>query len=358
MDILTCTDISDECVFDDRQGEPAFITVIVPTYRRVELLSQTLDSLAAQTNCNFEVVIVDNDYENMCNLDPVVMAYRGRLPISLFRNACNLGMYGNWDRGLELSRTKWVTILHDDDLLVPSFVNDAIYVMAEIPNVELLLFRTKTFFGSSYPRQGERGSKSTSGVQGFRGSLLTDKIYKLTLLDYFLKNEHTGTLTAVFSKDKALSLKGFKSFVEEFGFVSDYAFFVEYCRAYKATYLFNLQGAYYRFHVNETLKFETIMNFIDGCTKVREQILLEHGISGRIAGVLNSVFTAMQIKASSGINCPEFRARLSAEVLPRHALTQITYGLYQFIARWIYNSWQLTHIFSKRIREVTLNTPR
>ena len=342
--------ISEDCIFDCRRDEFHFLTVIIPTYKLVSFLIQTVDSLVAQCNKHFEVVVVDNDFGNICGLDQTLMSYRDKLAIALFRNPKNLGMFGNWDRGIELSRTKWVTILHDDDLFAPSFISDASHVIAETPSLELLLFRVNTFYGEDNPLNARAEPALPVGIQGLRNALLNDTIYKLSLVDYFFKNEHTGTLGAVFIRQNALALNGVNRFFEKYGYVSDFAFFVEYCRRYHSTFLYNHPAAYYRFHINESLKYEVILSFIDYCKIIRSEILEEYGFKGRCGTMLNAMVTAYQIKASSGLKCPEYIANLIPYVIRHHGLTRLSYELYQIVVRVIYNLAQLRRVCSRRIK--------
>lgn len=337
------------CIFDNRYESIPFLTIIIPTYRRTELLAQTLNSLVAQSNKNFEVIVVDNDYENTCGLDQLVISEGLNLPLALYRNSFNLGMFGNWDRGIALSRTRWISILHDDDLLESTFVSDIIRAQRHVPNFELLFFRVKTFFGSNNPTVSDSSNGAANKCSAPIKFLLKNTIYKLSLLDYFLKNEHVGTLSAVFLRENAISLKGFSPFVEKYGYVSDYAFFIEYCRQFDSTYLYNRSAAYYRFHVNESLNYQVVLNFIDGCSILRNEILLNYGIRGNLKKIVNSIFTALQIKASAGLNCPEYAENLKSNVIQRYGFSLQTYNISQLIARLSYKIYQLRYAFSRRI---------
>ena len=46
--------------------------------------------------------------------------------ILYYKNESNIGMFGNWNRGFELTRTKWVAMLHDDDALYPQYLDEVL----------------------------------------------------------------------------------------------------------------------------------------------------------------------------------------------------------------------------------------
>jgi len=114
-----------EPLFERTASEPAEITIAIPTFRRRQLLQQAIASVSAQTRQDrIELLIVDNDPDS----DPSDVIDQIRtlsLPsVRYFRNARNLGMFGNWNRCIHLCRTPRLTILNDDDLLLPPFIEE------------------------------------------------------------------------------------------------------------------------------------------------------------------------------------------------------------------------------------------
>jgi len=93
------------------------ISVVIPTFNRAELLRKAVASVLAQQGDHFEVVISDN-----CSSDdtPEVMAAFAVDPrVVVSRNASNLGMVGNWRKGIfELARGEWFILMSDDDYLM------------------------------------------------------------------------------------------------------------------------------------------------------------------------------------------------------------------------------------------------
>lgn len=95
------------------------VTVCIPTYNRSQYLAQCVSSLLAQTLTDFELIISDN-----CSTDGTSDMVRQLADprIRYYRNASNIGVFQNMNRCLELATGDYVSILHDDDLYAPRFL--------------------------------------------------------------------------------------------------------------------------------------------------------------------------------------------------------------------------------------------
>jgi glycosyltransferase len=97
------------------------VSVAIPTYRRPDLLLDAVRSALAQTyHKPFEVVVVDNGgFPETADALRTIQDPR----LSYYINSSNLGMIGNWNQCVKLSRAPYVSILHDDDELAPGFLD-------------------------------------------------------------------------------------------------------------------------------------------------------------------------------------------------------------------------------------------
>jgi glycosyltransferase involved in cell wall biosynthesis len=101
--------------------KPPKASVCVPIYNGERYLKECLESIQAQTLDDFEVVIVDDDSSDgsfeiaseFSRLDSRFQAYR---------NSKRLGLVGNWNRSLGLSRGTWIKLLFQDDTIEPDFL--------------------------------------------------------------------------------------------------------------------------------------------------------------------------------------------------------------------------------------------
>lgn len=94
------------------------ISICIPTFNRADLLDQTLQSVANQTVRPFEVVVVDNASTD--NTKAVVGKYK-KFGIRYIRNKVNVGMVENWNVCVKQARGEYLSFLHSDDLIAPTW---------------------------------------------------------------------------------------------------------------------------------------------------------------------------------------------------------------------------------------------
>lgn len=99
------------------------ISITIPCYRK-ELLKQAVDSALNQDfGDSYEIVIIDNDSDDKTNsfLDYVKGLKSDK--IRYYKNKKNIGIFGNWNRCIQLARADYMVFLHADDQLVHSTLN-------------------------------------------------------------------------------------------------------------------------------------------------------------------------------------------------------------------------------------------
>lgn len=107
-------------------GEPVarpqpLVSVLIPVYNRVDLVSRALESALAQTWEPLEVVVGDNHSDD--GTYDVVRSFACSDPrVRCFRNDENLGPIANWARCLETARGGYVKFVFSDDWLDPRAV--------------------------------------------------------------------------------------------------------------------------------------------------------------------------------------------------------------------------------------------
>ncbi|HRG53175.1 MAG TPA: glycosyltransferase [Bacteroidia bacterium] len=94
------------------------ISICIPVYNGEAYLTRCLDSALGQTYVNFEVLIVDD--QSTDDTAQIVETYSKRDDrIRLYRNEKNLGLVGNWNKCLELSKGEWIKFIFQDDFMEP-----------------------------------------------------------------------------------------------------------------------------------------------------------------------------------------------------------------------------------------------
>ncbi len=92
------------------------LTVALPTCNGARHLREALAGIKAQADVEFDLLVSDDrsDDETL-NIVAEELGDRARVSI----NSERLGLAGNWNRCVELSRTAWVAIFHQDDVMHP-----------------------------------------------------------------------------------------------------------------------------------------------------------------------------------------------------------------------------------------------
>jgi glycosyltransferase involved in cell wall biosynthesis len=93
------------------------VSVIIPTYKRPELLAETLASARAQTFTDYEVIVVSHgeNPETRCRSEAIATANNARWFVL---DEGNLSAARNF--GIEHARGEWIAFLDDDDLWLPN----------------------------------------------------------------------------------------------------------------------------------------------------------------------------------------------------------------------------------------------
>jgi glycosyltransferase involved in cell wall biosynthesis len=101
------------------------VGVVVPTFNRRELLREALESVRGQTHERLEVLVMDNGSSD--GTDDLMRGIRDAR-VRHVVNPRNLGLAGSIDAGVGLfsSAVEWCCVVCDDDLLDPSFVQEAL----------------------------------------------------------------------------------------------------------------------------------------------------------------------------------------------------------------------------------------
>jgi glycosyltransferase involved in cell wall biosynthesis len=112
------------------------VTVAIPAYNSAKYLAQSIESLLAQTYGNFVMVICDNASTD--TTPDICKRYaQADARVRYFRNPVNIGMTGNFNRGFELTQTKYIKWSTADDYWAPDMLADAVAVMEADDSIAL-----------------------------------------------------------------------------------------------------------------------------------------------------------------------------------------------------------------------------
>jgi glycosyltransferase involved in cell wall biosynthesis len=90
-----------------------FVSICIPTYKRISYLKRLLESIVTQTYKDHEVIITDDSDDD--SVKDLLEEYENRLPIRYYKNEYALGTPANWNRAISNAKGQWIKLMHDDD---------------------------------------------------------------------------------------------------------------------------------------------------------------------------------------------------------------------------------------------------
>lgn len=126
------------------------VTIAIPTYNRSELLKISLKSVLGQDYSDFQVLVLDNASTD--DTEAVVRSFVDSR-IIYARSETNIGAFRNWNRAIEITSSPYLSILSDDDTLLPSFIRESILALDNHPGAGFSAAQAKFIDSNSAPLQ-------------------------------------------------------------------------------------------------------------------------------------------------------------------------------------------------------------
>jgi len=115
-------------------SQTPFFSIVIPTYNRVSLLPQTLDSVLSQSFQDFEIIVIDNGSTDDTHR---LFEERYALPnLTYIRYAINKERSWARNHGLRNCQGTFATLLDSDDFMYPSALSDAYSYCLDQPNIK------------------------------------------------------------------------------------------------------------------------------------------------------------------------------------------------------------------------------
>jgi glycosyltransferase involved in cell wall biosynthesis len=109
------------------------ISVIMPAYNEERFIAEAIESVLAQTWKDFELIVLDDGSrdrtmeiaQSYARLDPRVRA----------ESHANMGVALTLNKGLEMSSSEWVVVMHADDVMMPNRIERQLAFVAAHPEL-------------------------------------------------------------------------------------------------------------------------------------------------------------------------------------------------------------------------------
>ena len=126
------------------------VSVIIPVYNAGALLGRMLDSVLAQTEQHFEVIVVDDGSSDDGVTAKVIAEYAGKDSRVRVLHQSNQGPFIARTRGVQVARGEYVYVCDQDDYLHPQLLEYCLYA-AKRYDVEFVAFRYANCAGDRIP---------------------------------------------------------------------------------------------------------------------------------------------------------------------------------------------------------------
>jgi glycosyltransferase involved in cell wall biosynthesis len=268
--------VPSELIYENKENIKPKYSICIPTYKRSDTLEQALICSIGQNYTNYEIIVVDNDPEPSPDKIEQLKIYKN-CQISYYKNHQNLGMFGNWNRCIELAKGEYIVLLHDDDLIDFNFLTcvDRIQIKK---NPDMILCDHRAVESDGTIRIVRNGflKKIWTLIRRY----FDQRVVRVTLNDYFY-TYLSGTNGGVFRKSMAIKAGGFN---EDYYPTADYVFYSKLVSMGISYYSFR-QLASYRIGINETLKENLHTRFVENDYYFRNFLYAEFFKSSWIKGV-------------------------------------------------------------------------
>jgi glycosyltransferase involved in cell wall biosynthesis len=264
------------------------ITLIIPTFRcEPSILKEAIDSVLNQFEFdNYELLIIDNDPDVNCSTRHLLESYDDNR-IIYYKNNENIGMFGNWNRAIELSRSEWIGLIHDDDVTSPYFLKSCLPFLTD---KSIGIIKPENFVFSDSKQLHFEKPKDL-------------KFIELSLSD-FIRGCAVGAPTnIIFNRKVLLELGGFN---QDYFPASDYAFAAKCVKSYKVYKIPFVLGGY-RVGQNESLNPKTMKLFYFKRFFISSFIMRLHHFPDFIISLVQTAFMPIIISETNNfynVNIP------------------------------------------------------
>jgi len=230
-------------------------TIGIVTYKRRHDLKEAIDSVLNQeSDIKFNILLIDDNPQRNDETEQLITEEYCNVPrLTYLKNTKNLGQAGNWNRLFQFCKTKYLIMLHDDDVLFPSFLRRIDHFANKYNSVSMLNSGKVNWHGNelncNYPE--------------------SERLYsfgKNTQFPFFMTGAPTGCL---FNVNDVKEIGGFdpKTFPS-----IDYVFSQKMCMANKLVLATEEKLMYYRVVGNASSKAETQILWLDVEYKIRQEL--------------------------------------------------------------------------------------
>lgn len=153
-------------------GQVPRVSVVMPAYNRAGLIGASIDSVLAQSEADFELIIVDDGSTD----DTCAVVSRYADPRIRLLQLSHRGLGHALNTAVAACRAPYFARLDSDDLWTPEFLAVSLAAMEQPPRVGVVYGRGVTFSADSTAVQADRGMPLCFPDRPFESLLLRDHL--------------------------------------------------------------------------------------------------------------------------------------------------------------------------------------
>lgn len=225
MILITFVSIYKNCAI---RGFLLKISIITTSYNYGQYISETIESVIAQTYQDWEMIIVDDgSSDNSVSLIQSYCQKDSRIKLFSHENHVNKGLKETLRLGLKQAQNDWIVFLESDDSITPDYLEKKVAVIKKHPDVKFIINDVNLIGDDSAKQRLNRHFKIINKV-------LKNKHQPLDLSSCLMKRNYIVTFSTVMLNKGVLENVDFNSPVPP---LLDYYIWAQIANKYKFYYL-------------------------------------------------------------------------------------------------------------------------
>ncbi len=130
-------------------NQSAPVTIAIPYYDKPHFLLKAINSVRNQTHQNWSLIVCD-DQGPAPQVESDILALKDSR-IRYTKNSRNLGLAGNWNQCVRSIDTEYFLLLHSDDELAPTYLENIVALASNHPEASAYFCRPEIIDAESHP---------------------------------------------------------------------------------------------------------------------------------------------------------------------------------------------------------------
>ena len=144
------------------------LSIIIPTYNGEYYIENCINSIIKQQNKKIEIIVIDDDSSDR-TVDIVKVQFGAQ--VKLIKNRKRLGMTSNYEKALRVAKGEWVSIMGQDDLMLPNSVSRILEIIDKNREIDIIVSSRSYYYWDNYVRD-----KNQIKLMIYKNDLVTRKI--------------------------------------------------------------------------------------------------------------------------------------------------------------------------------------